>query len=256
MHCKTDLTDVTFIIPVRLDSVDRLENILAITQYLCSNFETNIWVSEYASYNNCILKKLLHKKIQYTFTEDQDPVLYRTRFLNQMIRVIDKEFVAVWDTDVIIQKNQILKAVELLRSGSADFVYPYENLFFDTSPIMRKLYLQKRRIEILELNATKMKALYQPNPVGGAFIANMNSYKAAGLENENFYGWGPEDHERFHRWENKGFKIKRVQGPLFHLSHTRGVNSTYRNTDQLRLNRKEISDIRRKKNIDSSYSTE
>jgi hypothetical protein len=32
--------------------------------------------------------------------------------------------------------------------------------------------------------------LYPPNPVGGAFLPNRESYIRSGLENENFYGWG------------------------------------------------------------------
>ena len=165
----TNLTDLTFIILVRLDSIERLENILETTRYLSLNFETNIWVSEYSSYNNGLLKKLLNKRIRYTFNEDNDPILYRTKFLNQMTRVLEKPFVAVWDTDVIAPGGQIVKALELLRNREADFVYPYDNYFLDTSLILRKLYLREKKIELLEQNRKKMKEMYMPNPVGGAF---------------------------------------------------------------------------------------
>lgn len=245
MHIKTDLKDVTFLILVRLDSIDRLENILETSLYLSSNFDTNIWVSEYASYNNGLLERLLNKNIRYTFTEDNDPILYRTKFLNQMIQAVDKPFVSVWDTDVIAPIGQIILAVELLRNGEADFVYPYESHFFDTSPILRKLYLQERKIEILVENTNKMKEMYAPNPLGGAFLANLNVYKEAGMENERFYGWGMEDGERVARWGNLGYKIQRVTGPLFHLSHERGINSTFHNNDQGLFKKKEYKSVRR-----------
>ena len=241
----TNLTDLTFIILVRLDSIERLENILETTRYLSLNFETNIWVSEYSSYNNGLLKKLLNKRIRYTFNEDNDPILYRTKFLNQMTRVLEKPFVAVWDTDVIAPIGQIVKALELLRNGEADFVYPYDNYFLDTSLILRKLYLRERKIELLEQNRKKMKEMYIPNPVGGAFLANLNVYKEAGMENESFYGWGLEDGERYSRWMNRGYKIQRVTGPLFHLSHGRGINSTFHNDDQHHLKMKEFKSARR-----------
>jgi predicted glycosyltransferase involved in capsule biosynthesis len=99
----------------------------------------------------------------------------------------------------------------------------------------------------LEQNVKKMKEMYPPNPLGGAFLANLKAYKESGLENENFYGWGLEDGERYYRWENLGYKIQRVPGPLFHLSHGRGINSTFHNGDQQLLKRKEIIGIRRKK---------
>jgi len=245
----------TFLILVRLDSIDRLENILETTLFLAMNLETNIFVSECSSYNNGLLEKLLDKKIQYDFYEDNDPILYRTKLLNQMIQTVTTPFVAVWDTDVIVPIVQIIKAIELLQNGEADFVYPYERLFLDTSPILRKLYFKERKIEVLEQNTKKMKEMYLPNPVGGAFLANLQAYKKAGLENENFYGWGLEDGERGYRWENFGYKTQRVTGPLFHLSHGRGINSTFHNSDQHFLKMKEILNVRRNKSINCPLTT-
>ena len=239
MDRKTDLLDVTFLILVRLDTIDRLENILATTQFLSSNFATNIWVSEYASYNNGVLEKLLDQTIRYTFTEDQDPILYRTKFLNQMISTADKPFVCIWDTDVIIPVAQIVMAVGLLRRGEAEFAYPFERFFLDTTPLLRKIYLMERKIEFLEKNTKKMKEMYSPDPLGGAFFANLKAYKESGMENENFYGWGVEDGERIARWVNLKFKIHKVAGPLFHLSHERGINSHTHNSDQGLFKKKE-----------------
>ena len=74
---------------------------------------------------------------------------------------------------------------------------------------------------------------------GGAFLANRNSYIVSGMENENFYGWGPEDFERYSRWKNLGYKISRVKGNLYHLTHSRGTNSTYRSQQQIMETNKE-----------------
>jgi len=256
MDNKTDLSDVTFLILVRLDSIDRLENILATSQFLCSNFKTNIWVSEYATYNNDLLGKLLDENISYSFTEDHDPILYRTKFLNQMIGVVDKPIVCVWDTDVIVPAAQIVMAVGLLRTGEADIVYPYESHFYDTSPLLRKLYLKERKIELLEQNTKKMKEMYLPNPLGGAFLANLLAYKESGMENESFYGWGMEDGERIARWRNMNYKIHRVTGSLFHLSHERGVNSNFHSNDQGLFKKKEYRSVRRNTTISRLQSND
>lgn len=141
-----------------------------------------------------------------------------------------------------------------MRSGDADFVYPYEKQFLDTSAVFRKLYVQERKIEILEQNTKKMKEMYPPNPVGGGFLANLKAYKEVGIENENFYGWGLEDGERYYRWENLGYKVKRVPGVMFHLSHTRGLNSGFHNADQVYIKNKEITKVIRSKNVDFSKS--
>jgi len=41
-----------------------------------------------------------------------------------------------------------------------------------------------------------------------------------------------EDGERYCRWEKMGYRIKRIDGPLFHLSHPRGINSDMHHPDQ------------------------
>lgn len=249
MSNRLNISDLTFLFLVRLDTIERLENTLAVIDYITAHFDASIKVLESAPYNNGILERLLDKSVRYTFQEDHDPILFRTKFLNQMTSTVESPFLTVWDTDVIAPVSQLVKAVELLRNGEADFVYPYEKYFLDTSLILRKMYIKENRIELLEQNMKKMKEMYPPNPLGGAFLANIKAYKDSGLENENFYGWGLEDGERYYRWEKLGYRIKRVPGPLFHLSHGRGINSTFHNADQRLLKLKEISDIRRKKII-------
>lgn len=250
------LHSCTFIFLVQIDTIERLENVLAVTRFIISNIESKIIVLECSPFNNGVLEKLLDQTVKYTFQEDHDPILHRTKYLNQMIRSVETPFVAVWDTDVIVPVKQIINAVELLKSGEADFVYPYEKQFLDTSPILRKLFLETENIEVLEQNAKKMKEMYLPNPLGGAFLANVKAYKKSGLENEDFYGWGMEDGERYYRWENQGYKIKRIPGPLFHLSHGRGINSVFHNADQQFYKRKEVLSVRRNKRVDSSHTAD
>jgi len=46
MNKKTDLSQATFIIPIRIESPDRLRNVITITAFLVENFNTNIIVKE------------------------------------------------------------------------------------------------------------------------------------------------------------------------------------------------------------------
>lgn len=79
---KINLSDVTFIIPVRIDSVVRLENLLLTIKNLESNFVTHIEIIEASSYNNGLIKSLLSKDICYRFIEDKDPIFHRTKYIN------------------------------------------------------------------------------------------------------------------------------------------------------------------------------
>ena len=63
--------------------------------------------------------------------------------------------------------------------------------------------------------------------VGGAVFAQTEKYLQAGMENEDFYGWGLEDGERHYRWLSFGYGIYRSEGCLFHLSHPRDQNGMF-----------------------------
>lgn len=243
---KYKIPDLTVLISVRLDSIDRLENILAVTKYIISNFEIKINVLECASYNNGILKKLLDRKIEYSFLESNDPLLYRTRLINQMANNVKTPYLSNWDADAIVPIDQFFNALKLLRNNEASFVYPYERQSLDTTFILRRLFFDKKKSSVLEQNIKKMREMYMPDPVGGIFLANHEKYIESGCENENFYGWGMEDGERYYRWINLGYKIKRIPGPLFHLSHNRGINSNFHNADQKFFKEKEVLLLKRK----------
>lgn len=229
---KLDLKDVTFIIPLRIDNVDRLENTLVIVDFLLENFETRIKILEASGRDTGLLRKLLPKEVAIYFREDFDVIFHRTKYINQLTDLCKTTFIGLWDADVIVPVTQIQETMDLLRSRQMDFVTPFQYKALDTSYILRDLYIQTRDMGILENHQGKMKKLYAPNPIGGAFIAYRQAYVDAGMENERFYGWGRQDGDRVNRWKILGYKHKHVEGPLFHLTHERGINSTFHGPNQ------------------------
>jgi predicted glycosyltransferase involved in capsule biosynthesis len=243
MGKKIDIKDTTFLIPVRMDSITRLENISLVTHFLLTHFDTNIKILEAAPYNNQLLGKLLPACVSVTFVEDWDPIFHRTNYINRMVKACSTPYLAVWDSDVLISSSQITKSVKLLRSNKADFIYPYEKDFLDVTPILRELFVRTQNLDILKKHAGKMKKMYLPEPVGGAFFANRTAYMESGMENETFYGWGREDGDRINRWKILGYVYKRIQGPLFHLTHDRGNNSSFHSPQQPIIKHAEIMRI-------------
>ena len=187
---RIDLTDTTFIIPVRIDSMIRLENLLMSVESIVRHFQTRISILEASSYPNEIIPSLIKDDaVEYTFLMDKAPVFYKTKYLNILVRQVDTSLVCIWDADVILDHVQIVDAVEKLRSDAYDIAYPYN---------------------------------------GGAVFAQTEQYRRAGMENEAFYGWGLEDGERHYRWLEFGYRIYRSDGCLFHLSHPRDQNGMFR----------------------------
>ena len=235
---KIDLQDVSFLFLIKLDSVVRLENLLVSLGFIIRNFNTNIKVFHVGCYDNGFIKKLLPKKVEYKFIKDEDNVFYRTKYINMMVMETKTPIFGVWDADVIIPRNQIILSVEDIRNGF-DVSYPYDGHFYDTSKIIRDYYIVNRNIELLTGNVGKMRMIYGNDMKGGAFLSRRESYIKSGMENENFYGWGPEDFERYSRWINLGYRISRISGNLYHLTHSRGENSKYRSQQQIFATNKE-----------------
>ena len=68
---KYDLTDTTFMIPIRIDTVVRLENLFLNIDHLQERLDTHIVVLEAAPYNNGIIQNILKDRITYqVFPED------------------------------------------------------------------------------------------------------------------------------------------------------------------------------------------
>ena len=229
---KFNLKDMTFVMPVRFDSVIRLENALVVINYLHRHFETNIFVLEAASYCDYIFRILIKNKVRYFFLEENDIIFHKTKYINYLTRKINTPFISIWDADVIADKKQIIEAIEALKNNKADVSYPYDGRFLDTSDIIRLLFLEKKHISVLHNYKYFMHLIYGDKMVGGAVFINLEKYIKSGLDNENFYGWGNEDYERQYRFNKLGYRTYRSDGPIYHLSHPRDINGKFRSEKQ------------------------
>ena len=240
---KYNLKDVTFLIQTRLDSIDRLVNLRSTVKYILEHFDTNIHILEADRYNSQLVSTVVPAEVKVTFVKDFDPIYYRTYYINKMLKACSSPIISIWETDIIVPPLQITQSVDLLRSNEADFVSPYEKRALDTSTIIRDLFLFSEDWQVLEKHQHKMKEMYAPNPVGGAFFANRVAYVESGMDNLNIYGWGIEDGERVTRWKILGYRFNRTQGNLYHLTHSRGINSNFYTNEDRNLKLKELHRI-------------
>ena len=89
-----DLSNATFIIPIRIESQDRLRNVLTSVYFLLANFDTNIIVKEVDSksiFKTDVLPLLEGadgidlSKLTHIFEESNEPLFHRQKVLNEMI---------------------------------------------------------------------------------------------------------------------------------------------------------------------------
>ena len=219
---KINFKDVTFAIPLRIDSSDRLFNLKHNVNYIQNNFETNIIIFESDSVSNEAEIKSMFPDIEYMFTSSNDGSFHRTRYLNQMYRVAKTNIIVNYDVDVFLPVEQITLARDVIILGGYDCCIPYEGRAHDvTHADLNKLIVDNKAIA--EWDGPIM---YQHKSVGGAIFFVNEKYKSVGWENENFTSWGYEDNERVHRMERLGCSVTKIEGPLYHIHHQRSADST------------------------------
>lgn len=215
-----DLRDTTFIIPIRIESQDRAFNFQYVIQYLCNNFETNIfvWESGPKPYGQEILRKINKgpTKITYWFEETNDSTFHRTRLLNSMLVECKTKIVVNYDCDILLEPSTYVSAADAIRTGKAHVVYPY---FKGMS--QKKIYRTTLRSNLLE----EQKHIPENSVCGHCQFFNRKAYIEGGMENESYISYGNEDVERMERFQKLGYKVIWLDAYVFHIEHARGPNS-------------------------------
>ena len=243
---KKDLRDTTFVIPIRIESEDRLRNVITICCFLLENFNTRIILKEVDSTSIFEeralpqIKRYLDNNVDdlthiFEKIDPDDPIFYRMRYINQMLSMVDTKVVANYDCDVLLPISTYLKSEKAIVEDGFDAIYPYafgdENnglqfcrQVWADDDVVSSFLSEDCNFSILDSKSTTAKAQY-----GHVQFFNKSSYIAAGMENENFRSWGPEDQERYYRFEKLGYKIGRVNDYVYHIEHSRGQDSDYAN---------------------------
>ena len=232
---KIDLKQATFIIPIRIESEDRLRNVITSVAFLLNNFNTNILIKE-VDKTSVFLERALPQlesffgnvNINHIFEESDEPLFHRQRVLNEMIMEVETEIVVNYDCDVILPINSYVTAYEDIINGTYDVVYPYGSGMYQ-----RQVNAEDKTVsEFLDgndYNALDRISNKHTSDFGWAQFFRRSVYIEGGMENENFRAYAPEDKERYFRFTTLGYKVGRVDDVVYHLEHARGDNSWFTN---------------------------
>ena len=235
---RIDLSQATFIIPVRIESPDRLRNVVTTTAFLMENFDTNIIIKEvdaepvFQRDAIPLLEEILDFNIwqnfNYIFEKSDDPLFHRQRILNEMIEESDTEIVVNYDCDVILPKESYELAYKGIMDGVYDVVYPYGSGMYQkqvhATDVTVSSFLETGDYEFL--NAVSKD---HTSDFGWAQFFKRQVYIEGGMENENFKAYAPEDKERYYRFNMLGYSVGRIENYVYHLEHARGENSWFNN---------------------------
>ena len=235
---KIDLSQATFIIPIRIESTDRLRNVITIVAFLIENFDTNIIVKEVDSKSvfeeqampilDEIVENGIWKNFNFIFEKSDKPLFHRQRVLNEMIMEADTDIVVNYDCDAILPKESYKIAYDNIMDGKSDVVYPYGQGMYQkqvaaTDEVVSN-FLDKTDYSHLD-SVSKTHT----SDFGWVQFFKRQVYIEGGMENENFKAYAPEDKERFYRFKTLGYNVGRINNYVYHLEHARGENSWFSN---------------------------
>jgi predicted glycosyltransferase involved in capsule biosynthesis len=230
---KHDLSNATFIIPVRIESADRMRNVLTGLIFLLENFNTNIIIKEVDTtsvFKEDVLPQLEEyfdnlDNLIHVFEQSNDPVFYRMQIINEMIAMSTTDVVVNSDCDILLPIESYLDAYNLITSGKAEVVYPYgtgnyQKQIFADDDLVSEFLSNNFDFSILD-----GKSKIWTSDFGWVQFFNRKVYIEGGMENENFRGSSPEDKERYFRFTTLGYNVVRLDKFIYHLEHSRGRNS-------------------------------
>lgn len=234
------LSNATFIIPLHVDSIQRIRNAAFVIAYLTTKLDSNIIVKEVGHeprgmfYAWKFLGSLIPSdaKLQYLFERETrtDGVFHRTKVLNDMVLRTMTPCVINYDVDVLLPVESYYAAVDRLLTGKADVVYPYAfgpavlQKVFAGESVLTEFVANGYSLKVLDSFAVPERAEF-----GFCQFFRREAYISGYLENENFISYGPEDVERYYRFCQLGYTVERLSGPVYHLEHPRTPNSSSAN---------------------------
>jgi hypothetical protein len=259
-----DLSKATFIIPIRIESNDRLRNVITTTAFLLENFDTNIIIKEVDTESIFrrdalpILNNILDVdvNVRHIFEYSDDPTFYRQRVLNEMIVKTDTEVVVNYDCDAILPLKSYELAYRGILDGVYDVVYPYGRGQYQYQ-VKQSDEIVSSFLQTLDYEVLKQNSNIHDSEFGWVQFFNRDVYIKGGMENENFKAYAPEDKERFYRFTTLGYNVGRIDDSIYHLEHDRGFNSWFSNPHmQSNMNEWEMLQRMSKEELIHYYSTQ
>lgn len=225
---QIDLSDCTFLIPIRLESPDRRANLEIVLGYLSRHLHTQILVLEADRAPLCQAIAAEFPRVEYLFVEEDSSQFHRTRHLNTMLRRVQTSVAVNYDADVLLPVASYRSCYREVLQRGGDLVYPYR---FDQKSV-RNVNAAGRQRLATSLSLADLTAGDYATAVaecGYCQFFKRESYIEGGMENEEFISYGPEDRERTLRFLRLGFQVRWLDATLYHLEHFRSVNSSPEN---------------------------
>lgn len=231
---KFPLSDVSIIIPIRIDHADRLANFQTLLRYFTTFFcDLEISVIEASTEKSCE-EVAHHFNTQYEFIYNEGP-FPKCHLVNRAASASLRNIIAMHDADVLFHPGAIAALVEAFRRNTnCSYGLPYNGVFLDVDePSKSTLAKTFDFSQIPVVTDAKLNHDYAPgvvcvNPysVGGANYFRRTTFWELGGFNEQFVSCVWEDYEIEARFVKMGYPPAVIKDAnALHLHHTRVSDS-------------------------------
>lgn len=227
--------DLTFLIPIRIETEDRLRNIISSVSYLLKHIPAKVLVKEVSPHPTFEYKAVSEIKkyvdisnLSYLFEESEELLFCKSKVLNDLIVASNTKVVANYDADCILPIDSYHQAYDLINSDRLDVVYPYGcGVYQWKSTYNVEIY--KKFINTLDLSILDKNKSLSNSTIGWTQFVNRKKYIDSYMMNENFISWGCEDDEFYYRMCVLENRVGRIDNYVYHLEHSRTHNSWFSN---------------------------
>jgi len=232
------IENTTFIVPLRIETTDRLRNVIVSTCYILDKTDAKVIIKEVDTASTfratalpqiqeCVGDKA--NRLKHVFEQSKDEIFHRTKILNDMTMMAETPVVVNYDCDILLPLESYQQAEKDILEGNSDVVYPYgdgdwQYQIFADDELVSNFINGDYNLSILHEKSKVYDAKY-----GFCQFFSREKYIEGGLENEHFIAYGYEDNERWYRFNTMGYNVGRLDAFVYHLEHARTANSWFTN---------------------------
>lgn len=229
------MMNLTFLIPTRIETEDRLRNIISSVSYLLKHIPAKVIVKEVSQHPTFqfraipeIRKYVDTSNLTYLYEETQEPLFCKSKVLNDLIVASDTKVVANYDADCILPLESYFQAYDAINEDQADVIYPYGCGVYQWKAEYNSGIYEKF-VTTLDTFILDQSKTLSNSTIGWTQFVNRQKYIESYMMNENFISWGCEDDEFYYRMSVLGNRIGRIDNYVYHLEHSRTHNSWFSN---------------------------
>lgn len=225
------MKDLTFIIPIRVDTDDRIENCLTVLRFLRQHFplsEVMLLEQDSVVRTDRIVDAFPNIKRRFSHNPGH---FSRSKGINDGVAAASGALVCACDTDILLHPEAIRRGAAILRSRRRRIVIPYNRIVLDVSgalkaDISRSLDMERYGKVRRRADAPSRADLAVRINSGGIFMADRDVLLLEGGMNKKMIAYGWEDAEFCRRFDKIGYYTFMLRDfNLVHLDHRRGPDS-------------------------------